>query len=185
MRSSRAIARSRVMLFVSASYLALFLPVRGSRARRPSRRQRQGSGASLPAVTVTAPATRQRRAPSTARSTTNTGRSRRTQAARRNETAPTAKPPFGRTQEARTGTIGVYADSTSTATKTNTPLINIPQSVNVADARNSSRIRTSKASTEVDALCSRRRHPSGRRQPRRTRHSWCRFQRQFLRQWLP
>src|SRR5438067_1346080 len=35
------------------------------------------------------------------------------------------------TQEAHTGTIGVHANSTSVATKTNTPLINIPQSVDV------------------------------------------------------
>ena len=35
------------------------------------------------------------------------------------------------TQEARTGAIGVYSNSTSVATKTNTPLINIPQSVDV------------------------------------------------------
>jgi len=75
--------------------------------------------------------TRQRRTPSTGRSTTNTGRSRRTQAARRNETAPAAKPSFGPTQEARTGTVGVYSDSTSTATKTNTRLVNIPQSITV------------------------------------------------------
>jgi catecholate siderophore receptor len=65
------------------------------------------------------------------RNTTNSARSRRTQAARRNETAPAAKPPFGPTQEARTGTVGVYSDSTSTATKTNTRLVNIPQSITV------------------------------------------------------
>ena len=35
------------------------------------------------------------------------------------------------TQEGRTGTVGVYSNSTSVATKTNTPLINIPQSVTV------------------------------------------------------
>ena len=35
------------------------------------------------------------------------------------------------TQDARTGTVGVYANSTSVATKTNTPLINIPQSITV------------------------------------------------------
>ena len=35
------------------------------------------------------------------------------------------------TQAGRTGTVGVYSNSTSVATKTNTPLINIPQSVSV------------------------------------------------------
>src|SRR6185503_19468650 len=34
-------------------------------------------------------------------------------------------------QDARTGTVGVYANSTSIATKTNTPLVNIPQSITV------------------------------------------------------
>jgi catecholate siderophore receptor len=35
------------------------------------------------------------------------------------------------TQDARTGTVGVYSNSTAVATKTNTPLINIPQSLSV------------------------------------------------------
>jgi catecholate siderophore receptor len=36
------------------------------------------------------------------------------------------------TQDTRTGTVGIYANSTSIATKVNTPLVNIPQSVSVA-----------------------------------------------------
>ena len=44
------------------------------------------------------------------------------------QTAPKA---FGQSQDARTGTVGVYANSTSIATKTNTPLVNIPQSITV------------------------------------------------------
>ena len=35
------------------------------------------------------------------------------------------------TFETRTGTVGYYSNSTSVATKTNTPLLNIAQSVNV------------------------------------------------------
>jgi catecholate siderophore receptor len=35
------------------------------------------------------------------------------------------------TQDSRTGTAGVYSNSTAVATKTNTPLVNIPQSVSV------------------------------------------------------
>lgn len=49
-------------------------------------------------------------------------------------TAPVAAPAPAApvdTFEARTGTSGYYSNSTATATKTNTPLINIPQSVNV------------------------------------------------------
>jgi catecholate siderophore receptor len=39
--------------------------------------------------------------------------------------------PASGTQDARTGTVGVYANSTSAATKINTPLVNIPQSLSV------------------------------------------------------
>lgn len=84
----------------------------------------------LPPVTVTAPETRQR-APAPSRSNRAAGRARRTQTARRNETAPGERSAFGPSQDARTGTVGVYADSTATATKTNTRLVNIPQSVTV------------------------------------------------------
>jgi catecholate siderophore receptor len=39
--------------------------------------------------------------------------------------------PVSGTQDARTGTVGIYSNSTSVATKINTPLVNIPQSVSV------------------------------------------------------
>ena len=49
--------------------------------------------------------------------------------------APAPPPPApaqpADTQDVRTGTVGVYANSTSVATKTNTPLIRIPQSIDV------------------------------------------------------
>ena len=45
------------------------------------------------------------------------------------QTQPQPVPP--QTYDTRTGTVGVYANSTSVATKTNTPLLNIPQSVDV------------------------------------------------------
>src|SRR5882757_4437989 len=59
-------------------------------------------------------------------------RAKRAATTRQRAPAPTPAPtaPVD-TQEARTGTIGVYSNSTSVATKTNTPLINIPQSVDV------------------------------------------------------
>jgi catecholate siderophore receptor len=81
--------------------------------------------APLPPVTVNAP----RRKP----------QPKRAQQTRRAPAAPVASAPASPaapqratdTQDARTGTVGVYSNSTSVATKTNTPLINIPQSVNV------------------------------------------------------
>jgi catecholate siderophore receptor len=39
--------------------------------------------------------------------------------------------PASGTQDARTGTVGIYANSTAVATKINTPLVNIPQSLSV------------------------------------------------------
>ena len=39
--------------------------------------------------------------------------------------------PASGTQDARTGTVGIYANSTAVATKVNTPLIDIPQSLSV------------------------------------------------------
>ena len=39
--------------------------------------------------------------------------------------------PVSGTQDARTGTVGIYANSTAVATKINTPLIDIPQSLSV------------------------------------------------------
>jgi len=39
--------------------------------------------------------------------------------------------PASQTQDARTGTVGIYANSTPVATKINTPLVNIPQSLSV------------------------------------------------------
>jgi catecholate siderophore receptor len=39
--------------------------------------------------------------------------------------------PASGTQDAKTGTVGVYANSTPVATKINTPLVNIPQSLSV------------------------------------------------------
>jgi catecholate siderophore receptor len=85
----------------------------------------------LPPVQITAP-TQQRRAHSAAAQQVDRGGARRaTQAARRQQQAPAAPKPFAVTQDARTGTVGYYANSTSVATKTNTPLIDVPQSVAV------------------------------------------------------
>ncbi|MDF2114963.1 TonB-dependent siderophore receptor [Roseiarcaceae bacterium H3SJ34-1] len=46
-------------------------------------------------------------------------------------TVAAASPPTPQGQDAQTGTVGVYTNSTATATKTNTPILNIPQSLNV------------------------------------------------------
>ncbi|RZN31383.1 TonB-dependent siderophore receptor [Bradyrhizobium sp. Leo121] len=128
------VSQARLRLFASASYVAFYLSI-GAADAQAQTAPSQGGASSLPAVTVDPPETRRRPASPAARSSTSAGRTRRPQAARRNETAPAASPPpaasFGPSQDARTGTVGVYANSTSVATKTNTPLIDIPQSVSV------------------------------------------------------
>jgi catecholate siderophore receptor len=118
--------RVAATLLLTTSAIALGFTLafpNGSHAQTPT---------SLPPVTVTAPEARHRSVtPSAARTGRGAARISRTQVARQADPAPAAKPPFGPTQEARTGAVGVYTDSTATATKTNTRLVNIPQSVTV------------------------------------------------------
>jgi catecholate siderophore receptor len=85
----------------------------------------------LPPIQITAPEAKRRASSAPAQQRADrAGQRRRTQAARHPE--PQAAPKaFGVSQDARTGTVGVYANSTSSATKTNTPLVDIPQSVAV------------------------------------------------------
>ena len=91
----------------------------------------QGQGASeLPPVQVIAPETRlhANRTPRSVPIGPDNGAARRPRDVLKSEAAPKA---FAKSQDTRTGTVGIYANSTSVATKTNTPLINIPQSVSV------------------------------------------------------
>jgi catecholate siderophore receptor len=87
---------------------------------RPAAAQTDQGEVKLPPVEVDAPA-RRRRAP--------TAQPSRPAASRL--PPPEAPPAPVDTQEARTGTVGVYSNSTSVATKVNTPLVNIPQSISV------------------------------------------------------
>src|SRR5262245_45036119 len=112
---------------LSASCLALGL------LAAPGKIHAQSSGGSqLPPVQVSPPDEQKRRVTGTSNSQrANRAGPRRTQAARRPQTEPAAPVPFAQSYDVRTGTVGVYSNSTSVATKTNTPLLNIPQSVNV------------------------------------------------------
>ena len=115
------------------SYAALGVMVcaTAAQAQTTAATEPQAPAASLPPVTVTAPeAARRATGPSTQRADRGGAQRRRTQAARQPEPAEAPKT-FGQSQDARTGTVGVYANSTSVATKTNTPLLNIPQSLTV------------------------------------------------------
>ena len=121
------VGRLTAAALLSASCVALGL------LAAPGKIHAQSSGASqLPPVQVSPPDEQKRRVTGTSNAQrASRSAQRRTQAARRPQTEPAAPKAFGQSQDARTGTVGVYANSTSAATKTNTPLVNIPQSVNV------------------------------------------------------
>src|SRR5262249_62221856 len=81
----------------------------------------------LPPISVTAPEEKRRTGPTTSSQRAARGTQKpKPQVAR--QTPPNS---FGPSQDARTGTVGYYANSTSVATKSNTPLVDIPQSVSV------------------------------------------------------
>jgi catecholate siderophore receptor len=116
-------------LALSASFLALSFSVGGLKAHAQSAPAPSGASP-LPPVTIAAPeANRRSRSPSASRSNSGTRRNR-TRTARQPETVAEPKP-FTESQDVRTGTVGYFANSTSVATKSNTPIINIPQSLSV------------------------------------------------------
>ena len=121
---------SRAML-LSVGCAALSVLMGAAEAQAQSVAAQQTLGASLPPVTVTAPETKRRAdsAPAT-RAARGTAKPR-SQAARRPEPAPAPPKPFMATYDTRTGTVGYYTNSTSVGTKTNTPLLDIPQSISV------------------------------------------------------
>jgi catecholate siderophore receptor len=126
--ADRAGSIARLAL-VSVSYLALNCigTLSGAQAQTATG---QGAASSLPPVTITAPEVKRRTSSASAPRTNSAARSRRTQTARRPEAVPATKP-FAESHDARTGTSGYYANSTSVGTKTNTPLLNVPQSISV------------------------------------------------------
>lgn len=133
-----AVSRLRIaavarLSLVSVSYLALAAAAPMMAHAQAPAAQAQSGASQLPPVTIDAPTQKPRRKPQQA---TNRGSRTAARSPRRNaqRTAAQAAPaPAGPadTQDTRTGTVGIYANSTSVATKTNTPLINIPQSVDI------------------------------------------------------
>jgi catecholate siderophore receptor len=87
------------------------------------------SGSQLPPISVTAPEVK-RSTSAPARHAASAGAKRRQQSSRQVQQQAEPKP-FMQSQATRTGTVGVYSNSTSVATKSNTPLVNIPQSLSV------------------------------------------------------
>lgn len=122
----RPIRRLKPALF-SVSYLAL-----AGMSSVPAHAQTVGTtqphaASQLPQIEITEPETKRRASTLDRRADRAAAQQRRSQEARQPEQAAEPKP-FAVSQDARTGTVGYYADSTSVATKTNTPLVNVPQS---------------------------------------------------------
>jgi catecholate siderophore receptor len=97
----------------------------------PAGAQAQTQNPELPPVNVTAPKETRRQVASapTKRADRSAQRARR-QAARQPEPVAPQKE-LSMSQDVRTGTVGYYSNSTSVATKSNTPIVNIPQSMSV------------------------------------------------------
>src|SRR5436305_5784037 len=119
----------RSVALLSVSYAALAgAPAHAQTAGTPPQAQ---AGSQLPPISVTAPEVKRRANSASAQRADRGGARRRVQAARRPEPQAAPNAAFAESQDARTGTVGVYANSTSVATRTNTALLNVPQSVAV------------------------------------------------------
>jgi len=121
---------------LSASTVAIAAAVAiDSYAQAPSGPPAAQSGASqLPPIQIEEPSRKPRRTRAEPNRRPETAAERQRQTPPR--TTPPAAPPSpvsnpANIYDARTGTVGIYTNSTAVATKTNTPLINIPQSVSV------------------------------------------------------
>jgi catecholate siderophore receptor len=119
----------RSVALLSVSYAALSCAA--AHAQIAGGTQQAQVGSQLPEIQITAPEAKRRASRAPAQRADRSGARRRTQAARRPEPQSAPRAAFAESQDARTGTVGVYANSTSVATKTNTPLVNIPQSLTV------------------------------------------------------
>jgi catecholate siderophore receptor len=128
-RQSTVAAGLRAALF-SVSYAAFGVVASTATQAQTTAPKEWQAGSQLPPIQVTAPEAKRRASTAPAQPADRAGSRRRSQAARQAE--PQAAPKsFGQSQDARTGTTGIYANSTSIATKTSTPLLDIPQSVAV------------------------------------------------------
>jgi catecholate siderophore receptor len=123
--------RSTFLAAASIAVIASLCGLSPAMAQSAGGDARPKADSQLPPVQITAPTPQRRANTAPARRAGRGGARRVTQSARKPEPAPAAPKAFGVSQDARTGTVGVYANSTSVATKTNTPLVDIPQSVTV------------------------------------------------------
>src|SRR4030088_1310362 len=124
------IAGLKAALFsVSYATFGVLVCATAARAQTAGATQPQ-AGSQLPSIQITAPDAKRRANSAPTQRADRAAQRSRSQAARKPK--PTSAPKaFAVSQDARTGTVGYYANNTSVATKTNTPLLNVPQSVAV------------------------------------------------------
>jgi catecholate siderophore receptor len=125
----RVISRA-LLLSVSYAALGMLTGTQETKAQTALATQGAPAATSLPPVLVTAPEAKRRTNGAPAPRADRAAQRARSQTARQPEQTAAPKA-FAVSQDVRTGTVGIYANSTSVATKTNTPLINIPQSLSV------------------------------------------------------
>ena len=117
--------------FLAAASVAVIASMGGGvpAARAQSAGDGPKAESQLPPVEITAPT--QHRANRAPARRADHGAQRAVQTQQQAQQAPAVPKAFAVSQDARTGTVGYYANSTSVATKSNTPLVDIPQSVSV------------------------------------------------------
>src|SRR3954453_18783793 len=118
-RPAAAVAR-----IIASSFCALA-------SATPMQAQTAPAVTQLPSIEVTAPEAKRRARRQAAQNAARGAQPANSQTASRPQAAQELPKAFTQSHDARTGTVGIYAESTSSATKTNTPLINIPQAVTV------------------------------------------------------
>jgi catecholate siderophore receptor len=117
---------------LSASVIALSAGAGSTDAHAQTGTAQGASSSQLPPVRIDAPTEQRRRSVSTDNRNRSARAPRRVPArAPRQQAAAPVPAPVVDSQDARTGTVGVYANSSSVAMKTNTPILNTPQSVSV------------------------------------------------------
>jgi len=121
--------RFRASALSSTTYAAfgLLIAIGAAEAQEPASKP---SSSTLPEVTVDPAKPRPAKKKPSQASANSSRRASRTAASQRQNQPPVQPTPTD-TFAARTGTVGYFSNSSSVATKTNTPLINIPQSISV------------------------------------------------------
>src|SRR5215470_6165367 len=126
---ARALAKAALL---SVNYLAIDIASDGfshAQTTQQSPATQSAPPSQLPPVQIDEPTRKQKRQRSQPSNRASATAARRTTTPQ--PTPAAAASVWASTYDTRTGTVGVYTNSTSVATKVNTPLVNIPQSLSV------------------------------------------------------